>query len=308
MRLGDVDVDLLLIFEAINRDRSVTKAGKALGLSQPAMSHALNRLRWLFKDQLFVRTPKGMVPTPRAEGLTVIVRRALAGLEDILEPEIFDPQQSERRFVLACSNYAAIVLAPDIACRCRTLAPHVGLSMRPGGALDTAGLMDTGELDLVLSATSFGLERISSQELFKDEFAIVMRPGHPLANKKMTRNLVMRLEHLAISSSPDDWGLIDERLAEIGLSRPKALEAPFLSAGSIILQSDLVTILTRRLAASLVRSHGLVERTIALDLEPVSIWMHWPRRLDDQKAHRWLRHLVSEIGLSNQSMTAPTSG
>src|SRR3954462_7696797 len=110
MKLSTFDLNLLLVFEAILRERSVTKAGERLGLSQPAMSHALNRLRWLLKDQLFVRTPDGMVPTPRADELAQPVRRALSDLQSALDPEEFTPEQADRTFSLAVNNYAAVVL------------------------------------------------------------------------------------------------------------------------------------------------------------------------------------------------------
>ena len=107
MKLATFDLNLLGVFEAILRERSVTKAGDRLGLSQPAMSHALNRLRWLLKDQLFIRTPEGMVPTPRAEQLAHPIRRALSELQLALDPEEFVPAQAERRFAVAVNNYAA---------------------------------------------------------------------------------------------------------------------------------------------------------------------------------------------------------
>src|SRR3954462_14569492 len=104
VKLATFDLNLLVVFEAVLRERSVTKAGQRLGLSQPAMSHALNRLRWLLKDQLFLRTPGGMAPTRRAEELAQPVRQALGELEAALDPEGFAPAQSDRRFGLALNN------------------------------------------------------------------------------------------------------------------------------------------------------------------------------------------------------------
>ncbi len=104
------DLNLLVVFEALMQDGSVTRAGTRLGMSQPALSHALNRLRYLLKDQLFIRTPKGMVATPRAEQLAVPLRHALAEMEQALEPETFVPAQASRRFSIAVNNYAAVVM------------------------------------------------------------------------------------------------------------------------------------------------------------------------------------------------------
>jgi hypothetical protein len=112
MNWGAFDLNLLIVFDAVMRERNVTKAGQRIGLSQPAVSHALSRLRYMLKDELFVRTPGGMTPTPRAEQLALPLRNALTGLQLALEPEAFVAAESERRFALAVNNYAAVVLAP----------------------------------------------------------------------------------------------------------------------------------------------------------------------------------------------------
>jgi DNA-binding transcriptional LysR family regulator len=122
-RLGAIDLNLLVVFDAIMRDRSVTRAGQRLGLSQPAMSHALTRLRHMLKDELFVRSPNGMMPTPRAEELAAPIRMALDGLQQSLEPVQFDPSKATATFRIAVDNYAAIVLVAPIAAHVARLLP-----------------------------------------------------------------------------------------------------------------------------------------------------------------------------------------
>src|SRR5580704_16106602 len=114
MNWGAFDLNLLVVFDAVMQERSVTRAGSRIGLSQPAVSHALNRLRYMLKDELFIRAPQGMVPTPRAEQLWVPLRRALSEMELALEPETFVPQRATRTFVLAVNNFAAVLLAPSL--------------------------------------------------------------------------------------------------------------------------------------------------------------------------------------------------
>src|SRR5882672_7388802 len=114
MNWGAFDLNLLIVFDAVMQERSVTRAGSRMGLSQPAMSHALNRLRYLLKDELFIRTPDGMVPTPRAEALASPLRKALSDMQVALEPAAFDPASSDRRFMVAVNNYAAVVLTPPL--------------------------------------------------------------------------------------------------------------------------------------------------------------------------------------------------
>src|ERR1700761_1539361 len=123
MNWGSFDLNLLIVFDAVMQERSVTRAGGRIGLSQPAVSHALSRLRYMLKDELFVRTPEGMVPTPRAEQLAEPLRRALRDMQLALEPETFVPKNATREFVIAVNNYAAEILAPPLLLAATAAAP-----------------------------------------------------------------------------------------------------------------------------------------------------------------------------------------
>src|SRR6267142_3632497 len=149
-KLAALDLNLLVVFDAIMRERSVTRAGQRLGLSQPAMSHALTRLRHMLKDELFVRSPNGMMPTPRAEELAAPIRMALDGLQQSLEPVQFDPAKAATTFRIAVDNYAAIVLVAPIAAHVAKIAPAVTLEFRPSGTLNIPELLDRSELHLAL--------------------------------------------------------------------------------------------------------------------------------------------------------------
>src|SRR2546423_8534305 len=129
------DLNLLVVFDGLMQERSVTRAGRRLGMSQPALSHALNRLRYLLKDQLFIRTPKGMAPTPRAEQLALPLRKALADMDRALEPEAFVPAEASRRFSIAVHNYAAIVLAAPLVSAVFATTPNLPTQHRQHGNL-----------------------------------------------------------------------------------------------------------------------------------------------------------------------------
>src|ERR1700674_2948305 len=133
MNWGAFDLNLLIVFDAIMQERSVTRAGGRIGLSQPAVSHALGRLRHMLKDELFIRTPDGMVPTPRAEQLAEPLRRALNDMQLALEPETFVPREASRQFVIALNNYAAVVLASSLLMAVTDVAPRLRLDLRPTG-------------------------------------------------------------------------------------------------------------------------------------------------------------------------------
>src|SRR5258706_8326160 len=289
MNWGAFDLNLLVVFDAVMQERSVTRAGSRLGLSQPAMSHALNRLRHMLKDELFVRTPDGMVPTPRAEMLASPLRNALSEMQLALEPVAFDPATSDRHFALATNNYSAVVLAPPLVAAVSSAAPKIRLDLQPSGTLDIVGLLDRGELDLALGTMAIPGERFAVAPLLDDPFVMVMRRGHPAGRRKLSATAFAALPHLEISSSPEDTGFVDRWLSERGFVRRVALSAPYLSAAAIIEQSDMVATLSRRIAREFVRSHQLQIREPPYELPRVRTVMVWHRRHHPPPAHNWLR-------------------
>lgn len=289
MQLKTFDLNLLLVFDAVSRERSVTKAGEKLGLSQPAMSHALSRLRWLLKDQLFVRTPEGMMPTPRAEHLGEPIRRALYDLQRSLDPESFDPAQSHRRFLVAVNNYAGKVLTAPLLCACSQLAPNVRLCVRPSGALDVTEMLDRGELDLAILGRRPTGDRFASETLVEDDFVVVTRSGHPIAQRRMEIEDLAEWPHLSITSSGDDLGFVDAELEARGLARSIAAEAPYLAAGAILTQSDMVAVMGRQIAGAFGQAHATQMTPLPFPSRKLVSVMVWHSRFDDHPAHQWLR-------------------
>jgi DNA-binding transcriptional LysR family regulator len=175
-----LDLNLLVVFDAVMQERSATRAAEKLNMSQPAVSHALGRLRAALRDELFVRTPDGMVPTTQAERLAPSVRQALADLGAAIEgARPFEPQEVEQTFTVAVNNHAALVIAPLLAATIAREAPSVTLDLRASGTIDIAEHLDRGELDLALGSLSSPGERFSDLRLFDDRFACVMRQDHP---------------------------------------------------------------------------------------------------------------------------------
>jgi DNA-binding transcriptional LysR family regulator len=295
MNWGAFDLNLLIVFDAVMQERSVTRAGSRIGLSQPAMSHALNRLRHMLKDELFIRTPDGMIPTPRAELLAQPLRNALNEMQLALEPAIFQPSSSDRRFAVALNNYAAVVLAPPLVAAVSAAAPAVRLDLEPSGTLDIVERLDRGELDLAVGTMDNPGERFVLLSLLEDPFVTVMRRGHPASRKKLSPAAFAALPHLEISSSPVDTGFIDRWLAEHDLVRRIALRAPFLSAAPILVQSDMVVTLSRRIAVEFVRNHPLQIGEPPYDSPRVRTAMLWHKRLERHPAHRWLREVVVRV-------------
>jgi DNA-binding transcriptional LysR family regulator len=295
VKLGAVDLNLLVVFDAVMQERNVTRAGTRLGLSQPAISHALIRLRHMLKDDLFIRSPTGMIPTPRAVQLAVPVREALDGLQHSLAPTQFDPATANSHFRIAVDNYAAIVLAGPLAARVGKAAPEVTLDFRASGTLDMDDMLDRGELDLGIGPFAQSGRRFSRLVLLQDEFVTVLRKNHPAAKGELALETFAALPHLEISSVYHPTDFIDEALARRKLSRRIMLRAPFLSAVPILVGSDMVSTMPRRIAEELIRYRRLVIRPLLQSQPIVETAMVWPRRLDNQPAHRWLRDNVGLV-------------
>jgi DNA-binding transcriptional LysR family regulator len=297
-KLGAMDLNLLVVFDAIMRDRSVTRAGQRLGLSQPAMSHALTRLRHVLKDELFVRSPNGMVPTPRAEELATPIRIALDGLQQSLEPVQFEPSKATATFRIAVDNYAAIVLVAPIAAHIAKIAPGVTLDFRPSGTLNVFELLDRSEMHLAIGPAGVQGERFSRRRLLQDQFVVVHRKGHPAARgQEFPTEKLTTLPQLEISSAQFGTDLDD---AGPGRSKPAvraAMRAPFLSAAQILATSDLVSVLPQNVAKNMIMSHQLVFHELSRSPKPIEAAMIWLRRLDNQPAHAWLRDVISHVAI-----------
>jgi DNA-binding transcriptional LysR family regulator len=290
---GSIDLNLLIVFDAVMQTRNLTRAGRRLGLSQPATSHALARLRSMLRDELFVRTPEGMQPTPRAQQMAGPVREALRTLSATLEPDAFDPAHATRQFTLAMSNYAARAIAPPLLRRVAVAAPYVTLDIRPLGRADALDLLDGDGVDLALSVLTDGGERFKCTRVMHDDYVAVLDGGHAAAREPvLSTERFAAIPHVVISSSDDDTGFVDEALENYGFARRIAARVPFLSIVLVLVGSDLLVVMPRRVARDLSVICPVVVKELPFPSPQISLSMIWHRRVDNQPAHRWLRDMV----------------
>jgi DNA-binding transcriptional LysR family regulator len=293
LNLGTFDLNLLVVFETIMQERNLTRAGRRLGLTQPAVSHALSRLRQLLKDELFIRTPEGMKPTPRAVQMGAPVREALRVLQLTLEPDQFDPLQSSRTFTLSVNNYAARAVVPLLAGKLKELAPNVGLDARPTGTVDVLEQLDSGVVHLALTSLVASGERFKCAAVMQDEFAVLLSGDHPAATAdSLGLEQFASIPHLVITSSGDDTQFIDEALEERGLARRIAARVPFLSIVLMLLRSDCLAVVPLRVAVGLAEICPLVLKPLPFPSPLIGLWMIWHKRLDSHAAQRWLREAI----------------
>ena len=297
MNWRTLDLNLLVVFDAVAQARSATRAAAKLNMTQPAISHALARLRAALRDELFVRTPDGMEPTPYADRLAGPVRAALEGLGTALDSAAaFDPATAERGFTVALDNRAALVLAAPIAAAVAAEAPGITLDLRPSGTLDVAERLDRADLDLALGSLAAPGERFSDLRLFENGYAALMRRGHPLAGGGTVSLAALgTVPHLALSSTGEGTEFVDAELARHGLARRVALRAPLLTAATVLAQSDMLAVVGERTARAFAGIAPLEVAALPFVSPRLVTAMLWHRRLDEVPAHRWLRALVLRV-------------
>src|SRR5438067_10357028 len=213
-----LDLNLLRVFEALMEERSATRAGSRLGLSQSAISHALNRLRYVLKDELFVRGPDGMQPTERAAEIAPRLRQGLLQLQLALAPSEFVPDRTDRRFTVTCTEYAGAVVLPPLMARLRAEAPNSSLSVLPSN-LGVAETLRSGRADLAIGSFRRAPEWAAIEPLLSETRVWVLSADHPAAQEELTLERLAELRHLVIAATGEDERAIDGYVVEHGLER-----------------------------------------------------------------------------------------
>ena len=290
MHLAGIDMNLLVVLDALLLERSVTRAAARVGLSQPALSHALARLRELLADPLFVRTPRGMEPTARALALAPVLTRALADLQRaIAEPPRFEPATSTRKFTISTSDYMELVLLPTLVARVARAAPHVALQSGVRKGLE--GLAD-GSIDLALRPLPReSRPGLHHEEIFRDRFVCLLRRGHPLTRGRLTLERYCAASHIMIApGGTNTGGVVDEQLAQLGKQRRVALVLQqFLIAPHVVAASDLVVTVAETMALTFTRLLPLQILTPPLALPSLTMTQLWHERQAHDPALQWLR-------------------
>lgn len=294
MHVPDVDLNLLPVLDALLSERHITRAARRLGLSQSATSHALARLRRALGDPLLVRSPDGLVPTPRAEALAGPVREALASLaRSLARPEAFDPATARRTFTLATADYGAYVLLPPLMEQLAREAPGVDVWVRPI-AESPAEQLARGEVDAVIAPKMRDPPAaLHARKLFEERFVGIARKGHPRLRRGVDLDTWTSLPHVFIAPRGTPGGVVDAALASVGRARRVSLAVPqFLLAPHVVLRTDLVGVLGARLAESLAETLPLHLFEPPVPLPTFSMHLIWHARNHDDPAQRWLRARV----------------
>lgn len=299
MRLHRIDLNLLVVFEAIYREQNLTRAAQKLGLTQPAVSHALSRLRDLLGDPLFIREGRSMAPTRQARELIGAVRQALTTLEQGLFPsQVFDPATSDRRFQFAVRDSFEILWLPPLMAALRTQAPHIQLvSVRVAQAAQLETELAAGTVDLALDLPlSVGASTRHLELGQDDELCVVARRDHPALQQPLTLETYLAASHVIVSSRRRGPGLEDVVLRSLGHRRSIAVRCQsHLAAAHVAAATDLLLTMPTRMAQAVTPASHTQLTTAPFTAPPLGIHLYWHSTMETDPANTWLRSVIAEL-------------
>ncbi len=291
------DLNLMPVFLALMDERNVTRAAERLGMTQPALSNALGRLRDVLQDPLFVRERYGMRPTQIAEELAPVVRNALAALDDaIVGQQEFDPVRATRQFTIAPNSYVEFVLMPIVVERLRERAPGIKLRLTPFGneLVDTGAV--SGATEMVIGRVVDPPDNMVVQHLMDDSLACVVRSDHPDIGDTLSPEQYEAMKHVNVLPPGRMRAGLFQALQQRGLKRDVAVSVThFLAVPEMIAVSDYCSILPRLICKQLSRDTRLKVLPPPVDLGTFPVELAWHVRYRSDPAHRWLRSLISDV-------------
>ena len=293
--IAQLDVRLLLAFDALMAEQSVTRAAARVGLTQQGMSGQLARMRDVFGDPLFVRDGAGISSTPYADSLQPQVKTAILSLQALARGPVFDPHSLDGIITLAATDYAIELLLPPLLKTLRIETPRLKLAVRPVNGATLSNDMHERVIDLALAVPQFVPSGLQSAVLFLETYVGAVGRHHPLASLPVTLDAFCKYPHLLVSPNRGDFhGPTDDALAKLGRRRDVALVVPSFSVvGAILEASDLIAVLPRRLAQH--AGHQLHSFEPPLPIKGFSFCAFWSDRLDTDAMHGWFRKRVFEV-------------
>jgi DNA-binding transcriptional LysR family regulator len=297
MNLRDIDLNLLVVFNQLLMDRRVSTTADKLGLSQPAVSNALKRLRTLLKDELFVRTARGMEPTPYALNLVEPLGYALGTLQNALnQRDSFDPSTSERTFTLGLTDIGEIYFMPTLMETLSRVAPHIKISTLRHNSGHLNDDMASGTVDIAVGLLPGLTTGFFQRRLFKQRYVCLFRRGHPTAHNPISLAQFKSLAHVGVTSANTGHSEVDEWLTRKGIARHIQLHVPhFVAVGHILQSSDLIATVPERFAQKCAEPFQLETSPLPFKLPDIAINLFWHAKYNREPANMWLRQLMVDL-------------
>jgi DNA-binding transcriptional LysR family regulator len=297
--MANIDLHAFRVFDEIYKTGSLSRTADRLGLTQPAISIALRKLRRHFDDALFVRIGNTMRPTPQAEAMLEGVRAAIAALEGALAYRLhFDPSRTERSFHVAMTDIGQIVLLPRLLNELSVAAPrsHVDIS---NISERTPQLLESGELDLAVGFVPHFPAGFYQQALFDERFACLARSDHPRIRAAPTLEEFQEESHVVVVTSGTGHLIVDRKLEALGIQRRIAVRIPnFLGVGTIVSMTDYICTLPRRAALIMARNNEVAAWDVPFELPYYIVKQHWHERQMRDPGNHWLRGMMSSLFMS----------
>ncbi len=296
-RLQDIDLNLLVVFQLMYRERKTSAVAELMGLSQPAVSNALGRLRKEFDDELFLRTARGMQPTHLADQIAEPVFYALSTIEHSINVrDSFDPATAQRVFTMAMSDIGEVYFLPTLVRHLAEVAPGIHLRTLRSRTADLRKAMETGEVDLAVGVLPQLTTGFYQRRLFSQRYVCLMREDHALAEDDLTRERFLAAEQAVVLAEGTGHEAVERIMIEQGLPEPVHLRLPhFVGVPYIVRDSNLVVTVPEKLAQSTCGPFGLTYREHPLKLPTVQINQFWHRRFHQDAGNQWLRRLMAEL-------------
>ncbi|MDP9898672.1 LysR family transcriptional regulator [Variovorax ginsengisoli] len=297
MELEDIDLNLLVVFNQLLKERKVSKVAENLGLGQPAVSNALARLRKLFGDELFLRTSSGMQPTPFADQLAESIGYALGMIHGAVNARSsFDPATSKRSFTIGMTDIGEIYFLPQLMQRIQVVAPAVSISTVRNTAVNLRDAMEAGQVDLAIGLLPQLKAGFFQRRLFAQRYVCLFRAGHALDKKRITQADFYAAEHVAVVSAGTGHGQVDEILDNASPQRRVKLKVPhFVAIGHILQRTELIATVPERLAERMAQPFGLRHVLHPVKLPQIAINLFWHAKYQKDPASQWLRGLIVEL-------------
>jgi DNA-binding transcriptional LysR family regulator len=294
MELQDIDLNLLVVFNELLKQRRVSAVAATLGISQPAISNALGRLRKVLGDELFLRTSKGMIPTPFAETLAEPIGYALGTLHDTLNvTSSFDPASSTRAFTVAMTDIGEIYFLPNLMKKLALVAPGVTISTVRDQSDTLRDEMERGRVDLVIGFLPDLKSGFFQRRLFRQRYVCLFRKGHPLAGAGMTMKTFLNAEHVSIIAEGTGHGMVDTAIQRAGVQRKVRLRVPhFVAVGHILQTTDLIAVVPEAYAARTLAPFDLLSAPCPIKIPDIAINVLWHARNHREPSSRWLRQVI----------------
>lgn len=293
MRLNKIDLNLFLVFDAIYTERNLTRAAVVLSITQPAVSNALTRLRNSLNDQLFVRTPQGMVPTPVADNIVGQVREALQLLNvSVHEGDVFDPAVAEKVFHFSMNDFGESVILPPLLEYLQLHSPGIGLTSYYEDRADVPKALASGQLDFAIDIPLVDAPNLCHVPIKRVPYVCVVRQDHPEIGDSLSLEQYLNLKHIMISSRRSGAGYVDMGLERLGHKRDIRLRVKhYMVAPQILERSNLA--LTVPLSEA--QDSGLKILKLPFNVEPLVWHLYWHKSADNDQSNRWLRQVVKDL-------------